>query len=237
MSPDAFALWAAVSDAFNTVWGNLASVLIERRFAKADTDWWMDLIDDYSFDDLGWLFQASPVVGPMSTTFKSGAQQATMQIGIVWNVPDPLAVAWARSRAAEMVGRRLVHGRLIDNPDARFSILSSTRDNIKSLVTTYLNRGGSWRDIEDGVVRLPGFSSVFGSYRAEMIARTEVAVAANQGFTTACTNAGVSKVRVVDNARCPVCRPFDGTVQTVQWAQEHPIQHPNCTRTFHAVVA
>lgn len=233
-------LQAALADAFQDAWGHLAWALGKRSIRKAEKtedEWWRDFIDDYGFDILGLGLQRPAVLAPMTQVFLQGVHNAAMQVAIEWNYSHPAALAWARTRAAEMVGmKRLPDGRLIAHPDPKWSILPATRKGLKSLIAEHLDEGHSWNDIEDGIAAMPGFSGVFGSYRAEMIARTEVAFAANAGTVACFTEHGVDKVRVKDNHDCPLCKPVADTVQTIAWAQANPLGHPNCIRSFEAIL-
>lgn len=225
----------ALGDALHRTWEHLAFRL-RMGVVKSD-EWWRKMIDDYGFDDLAEDLQSSPVVQPLAQAVRQGSADASVHIGVMFNLVDPNAVRWAHSRAAEMVGRTWNNGRLVDNPNPRLSIVDGTRDGIKSLVAQHLATGGSWVSIQEGIERLPGFGGTIGQLRAETIARSEVAMAANHGFTEVCHKAGVTQVDVVDNPHCPACAPFDGTRQTIQWARDNPIQHPNCLPGWVEVVA
>jgi hypothetical protein len=71
-------------------------------------------------------------------------------------------------------------------------------------------------------------------YRAERIARSELAIATNAGTTASYREAGIEKVTVLDGDDDEDCSSVDGTVQTIEWAEENPIAHPNCVRAFSA---
>lgn len=73
--------------------------------------------------------------------------------------------------------------------------------------------------------------------RAFAIARTEVGTAQNSTTTSRYKDAGVTGVIVFDNGfdnSDPVCRTLDRTKQSLEWAENNLLQHPNCVRAFGA---
>lgn len=71
--------------------------------------------------------------------------------------------------------------------------------------------------------------------RAKTIARTELGNAQNGAAIGRYAAAGVDKVFVMDNGLDDddePCQQVNGTVQTLRWANENPLEHPNCTRAF-----
>ena len=83
------------------------------------------------------------------------------------------AQAWSYGRAAEMVGRQWVDGRLVDNPSAEWAITESTRDLLRDTVTEALKEGLSPAELAGRIEE----SYAFSSSRATMVARTEMAMA------------------------------------------------------------
>ena len=73
-------------------------------------------------------------------------------------------------------------------------------------------------------------------YRAERLARTETAIAMNAGATASYREAGIEKVEVLDSDDDEDCASVNGTIQTLEWAEENPIAHPNCVRAFAPIV-
>lgn len=88
-----------------------------------------------------------------------------------------LALEWAQKRAAEMVGMKSVDGELIENPDARWAITDSTREELRDLIVKAFEQGTGQADLEKEIMD----SFLFSPERAEIIARTEVAQAHIQG--------------------------------------------------------
>ena len=72
--------------------------------------------------------------------------------------------------------------------------------------------------------------------RAKTIARTEVATAQNTGTTGRYKAAGITQVIIRDGDDDNLCAPYNGTTQSIDWALDNPIAHPNCTRAYSAVI-
>jgi HK97 family phage portal protein len=72
--------------------------------------------------------------------------------------------------------------------------------------------------------------------RSKTIARTEVATAQNTGTAGRYKAAGVTEVIIQDGDLDDLCAPYDGTRQSIDWALDNPIAHPNCTRAYSAVI-
>jgi HK97 family phage portal protein len=72
--------------------------------------------------------------------------------------------------------------------------------------------------------------------RSKTIARTEIATAQNTGTAGRYKAAGVTEVIIQDGDLDDLCAPYDGTRQSIDWALDNPIAHPNCTRAYSAVI-
>jgi hypothetical protein len=184
--------------------------------------------------------QTEGVVQPLADGYGDGrdrARERLVEMGIGWRRSPPEAIAYARARAAEMVGmRRLPTGLLVPNPDARWRIDETTRAELQQMIVRAVTEEGvGYRDLAAWIAALPAFSGVFGAVRAEMIARTELALAANAGAVEQYAAADVAQVEVLDNPLCPICGPVAGTIQSLDWARENPLGHPHCIRSFAAV--
>jgi len=145
------------------------------------------------------------------------------------------AVDYAASRAAELVGKRYdVDGNLVDNPRAEFAINSTTRDEVRGLVrdaaALHWDADKLAEKIED--------SGTFSAARAEMIARTEISFAQNQGVLEAGIQArdagtNIKKVWTLGPDPCPLCEDAaaEGVVDLEDDfgdAGDAPPLHPNC---------
>lgn len=80
------------------------------------------------------------------------------------------AVDDAKERAAEMVGKRLVNGELVDNPNAKWTITEPTREWLRKELVSAFADGVSPAKL----TKLIGANPAFSRARAKMIAFTEV---------------------------------------------------------------
>lgn len=168
---------------------------------------------------------------------KDAGKQALTQIDM--NTPEMLAlvnekaVDWAREHAAELVGKKWVGGKLVDNPNAAYRIDQVTRDGVQSLVTQAID--GGWSN--DRLATALKDSYAFSAARAELIAVTETAFADVQGNMIAYEESGVvvGKRWIVGSAEklCEICAdnaaqgviPFDKQFASGRLA---PPAHPRC---------
>jgi len=87
------------------------------------------------------------------------------------------AVDYARERAAELVGKRvLADGTVVDNPRAEWRIDTTTRDEVRRIISQGLEDNIGHDDIADQIEA----SFTFSPERAEIIANTEIAMANSQ---------------------------------------------------------
>ncbi len=87
--------------------------------------------------------------------------------------PDATAIAYARARAASLVGRQLLGGKVIDNPDAAWAVTPGIRADIRTEVETALKEGPTPEALARKIEGLGNFQY----WRARMISRTELAFA------------------------------------------------------------
>lgn len=96
------------------------------------------------------------------------------------------ALAYAKDRAAELVGKKWDGNVLVDNPDAEITITDTTRNKIKQLVVKALSPSegeevfdlkSALEDLTDDVTSSPLFSRT----RAALIAQAEIGMAQGQG--------------------------------------------------------
>jgi hypothetical protein len=150
------------------------------------------------------------------------------------------AVNFAASRAAEMIGRKYdSDGNLIDNPYADWAITSTTRDVLAREIRDSL---ATDRDVDRLADRITD-TGIFSDERAEMIARTEINMAMNQGTLEAGRQAreaglAVKKVWTLGDNPCPQCEDAaaEGDIDLEDDfggdAGDAPPLHPNCECTL-----
>ncbi len=123
---------------------------------------------------------------------KDGVYQALLQIGLSQeDMTDKMsekALAYAKERAAELVGkRRLKDGTVIDNPNRKWAIEDTTRDLLRGDVAKAVEEGWSTKQLQDELEK----NFAFSVDRAEMIARTEIAFADSRGNAIVYRDSGV----------------------------------------------
>jgi len=159
--------------------------------------------------------------------------------GVISEV-NRVAGDWARERAAELVGRKYnASGALENNPDARWAISETTREEIKRIVTEAFQQNTNIGDLADTIEQAGAFSES----RAGMIARTEAARAQAQGNLAGWRESGVvEEVDVVlsadhdDAAECDCTDISENGPYELGDAPDVPI-HPNCWCTLIARIA
>lgn len=72
--------------------------------------------------------------------------------------------------------------------------------------------------------------------RAQLIANTETGMAMNQGAILSYREAKIEKVEVLDGDGDDICAEANGQIWTLEQAEENPLGHPGCTRSFAPVV-
>ena len=157
--------------------------------ANDNADEAMDVID---LDDLDAL-AAGAIPAALHDVYVNAGQRALDSLKVddtaIVDLFNRRAANYARERAAELVGKRWVNDVLVENPDAKWCIKQSTRDDLRDMIV---------KSYEDGrtpaqLARQIEGSFLFSDARAEMIARTETAKASVQGSLGAWQESGVVK--------------------------------------------
>jgi hypothetical protein len=108
---------------------------------------------------------------------QTGLDQVGIDIKAVINRVNSIAANYAETRAAEMVGMRWDDGKLVQNPNAKWAISDTTRDRLRTIAQQAFEDETSMQELVDRILAADAFSES----RAEMIARTEVAMAQGRG--------------------------------------------------------
>ena len=226
---------AYLADKANEVTAVLADRLIkaDKPFDPlADLDDALDLLD-FTWADLPELI--SPILAGVAVTAGTGAVSA---LGLfdaeTLALVAARAVEWANVRAAELVGMKWNNGELVANPSAKWAINETTRDMLRTLIANSLTEGTSNAELRGEIMEAAAFSSD----RADMIARTETAMADVRGATIGWLESGV-----VDDAEfsaspdcCEECQAEDGTVVALTDPESLDLPHPGCRCAWVAVV-
>jgi SPP1 gp7 family putative phage head morphogenesis protein len=188
-------------------------------------------VDD-AFDEVDWDWTPlAKVVEPTLTGIAVAAgKDAVSELGLfdkdVLAKMTVGATTYAESRAAEMVGRKLVDGELVENEG--WSIPSATRDMLRSTVTQAMESGAS----NDELAKAIRESDAFSKERATTIARTETAKADTQGARAGWKASGEVAGRQWNASPncCDECQDMDGQIVGIDEEFEGgdvPL-HPNC---------
>lgn len=139
------------------------------------------------------------------------------------------AEAWAKDRAAEMVGMKVVDGELVQNPNAQWQITDGTREWLRGLTETAIDEGWSAQQMAGAIAD----DYAFSSERAEMIARTEIARADIAGSVEGWKASGIvsEKEWLVGAECCDECQDMNGKKALIDEPFEDgknvPL-HPHC---------
>lgn len=145
------------------------------------------------------------------------------------------SVAYARARAAEMVGmRRLPDGTLVENPNAEMRIDTTTRIEVNRIISDGLQNNIGRDEIADQIEE----SFWFSPERAELIATTEIAMANSRSSLDSMRTARKAGVKVkkswlADPDACDICLeneaagPIDIDDDFPSGDESTPA-HPNC---------
>lgn len=182
--------------------------------------------------NLDWDSLVEDVSVVLAAVTKDGSAEAFASIGKTGDVDGP-ATAWANDRAAELVGKKWVDGKLVDNPNAKWVITDSTRDMLNNYVSQAIDDGMTTDELSQYLED----SFAFSEGRADMIARTEVAMADSTSQMIAYQDSGVVAgtvwITANDDAVSDGCQANAeaGVVplgELYPSGDEAPPAHPNC---------
>lgn len=149
----------------------------EEAKAAFDAIKWDDIYDDV-VSDLSAAYEISGLEA-VSALHLDRVQEAT--------IVNTSAVAYAQKRGAEMIGKRLVDGELVDNPNAKFVISETTREDIKDIIEYAFEKKIELSEIQELIKE----SGSFSAKRASLISKTEIALAQVQGNLSVWKNSGI----------------------------------------------
>jgi hypothetical protein len=152
---------------------------------------------------------------------------------------NTLASEYAAKRAAELVGMKYTEdGELIENPNAKWSISSTTRDRLREIVKGAFEEKTPYSEVIDDIRN----ADIFSESRATMIAKTEVQNAQVRSNFNVWEKSGlVNKVKwlAVGPDPCPICEANDSLVRSLGDAfpsgDKYPTAHPRCECILQAV--
>jgi hypothetical protein len=147
---------------------------------------------------------------------------------------------WAQNRAAEMVGmRRQPDGSLVENPNPKWAISDTTRDDLRRIVS---NGFAQETPLPQLVANIQD-AGAFSDSRAEMIARTEVSFAQSTSNYNVWQDTGIVKSVTwqvgADHVEGCDCDLNDGEIvplgEPFPSGDRVPPAHPNCNCAVLAV--
>lgn len=168
----------------------------------------------------------------LAAAHKAGSIDASAQLGLdATNLANEQAIAWAKERAAELVGMRYDEdGELVENPDAEYAIDDATRSMLRQSVTDAMENGVS----NDKLAGIIADAYAFSDERAERIARTETAFADVAGNLQAWSDSGQvgKKQWLTADGCCDDCEALDGVTVDLDDdfpdGGDGPPLHPDC---------
>lgn len=188
---------------------------------------------------------AEPAAEAIGSVATAAAGKALRSLDIdsrsIFDMANERAAAYARTRAAELVGRKWVGDKLVDNPDARWAISDSTREKLREMVAKAFTDGMTPAELA-GEIRS---STAFSEARAKVIAKTETSMASIRGTVAGWIESGVVEKKQsllsddhegndeCDQAAADEAIPVDETFST---GDDGPPYHPGCNCSLAAVL-
>lgn len=134
-----------------------------------------------AFASIAWLELVDAITSDLYEALKIGVADGLAQLEIasvkMQQSADELATKYATMRSAEMIGKKWVDGKLADNPNARYVVSDTTRDDLKDIIQLAAEKNMSLDKLKKEIQTAGTFSKA----RAELIAKTEIAMAQVKG--------------------------------------------------------
>ena len=178
--------------------------------------------------------------------------------GYIKMEPPPGTIQTAAQQFARLYSDQLIEkgGTMVWDADLGKSVFKpwladsaeSARDDISRIIQQGIDEGRTLGVKERGIGGYPegtvahDLEAYFGSFKsqASTVARTETARIQNDGQLNRYSERGYSEVIVMDDEgpnSCDACAGNNGQHWTVEYAQEHGLQHPNCVIDFAPVIS
>lgn len=183
-----------------------------------------DNVDDTlnSYDWSNWQVTIEAALPLLTEAFLLGANDVSAFLAAdLLTGTDPRALDYARKRAGKLIGTG-------KNPD--YALDETTRQMLHDTLVQQFEQGP--QSIEDLAAVIQN-DYAFSESRATTIARTETGTAYNIGTITRYRDVGITKVQVFDGVDYDdECANADGQIWDLDYAEEHPLQHPRCRRSY-----
>lgn len=184
-------------------------------------------IDDYIQRNINIL------TGNAGLAFIAGEIKASNLMGVKYDRPSPASLEYARDYKQQLIdeGSSTINGKKIKwmadrKKELRQQVFDKLEEGFKEGRKTY-GKGS----IADDIAEILGTEH----WKAQRIARTEVKRIMNIGTINRYNKNSVKYVQVLDNEgdnSCEKCAELNQQIWTVEYAQSHELEHPNCVRTF-----
>lgn len=191
--------------------------------------------------DIDWSDLPDKVEPLIEGTYKHVGDKAYKQTGAsgAFNRLNETAAQYARRRAAEMVGKKWVDGKLVDNPNAEMAISEATRESLRELAESAFRDGLTPDQLSDQIEEMSDFTEA----RADSIADTELANVQSAAAMDGWKESGVvSKKRwLLAQNPCAICgeNAAAGEIPLTRAfpsGHQQPTAHPGCHCDMAAVL-
>lgn len=170
----------------------------EAKEFKNDTIEDADALFNTVFSSIEWDDLSTDVVSDLLAAGNDGASDGFNQLNVKAEHEDDIdsiASKYATYRAVEMIGKKWSKGdagTLVDNPDAKFVISDTTKDDLHDIIHRAAGSNTSILALEALIVA----AGIFSLARAELIAKTEIALAQANAHLDAWKKVG--KIKLVN---------------------------------------
>jgi hypothetical protein len=157
----------------------------------------------------------------------AGINEAESLLDETVNINDAVRES-ALEVVGDLIGKKLVDGRLINNPNAKWRLSDETLSRINTFLDDAIKKNFDIDVIEAGIDEI-----IANPLRSATIARTEAARASNLGMGLMYEELGVKNLEIADNEgpnSCAACKAANGETWSVEKFMNNPIEHPNCVR-------
>ena len=194
-------------------------------------------LDELDFD--GWATLFDDAAECLEEIAKAGAYEGLRRIKVstdgITDMVDADAQEWARTRAAELVGKKWNGEKYVDNPNPKWAITESTREVLRGTLSKAIDEGWSPQKLTATIRD----DERFWQRRADMISRTEFQFAHQNGNLIGWKASGIVKGKqsLCIDGGCPMCveNAEAGTVgidENFPSGHDAPPYHPNCFCTL-----
>jgi len=185
----------------------------------------------------------APLIDELKLIYEEALTQAALDIGFKIDIAAASedALKWAETHGAELVGMtKDGAGGWIENPNPKWSITKTTREELRRTVLSAIEEGKTNQQVGEEIMN----SQAFDSNRADMIARTEIVIAHTEGNIQSWKDsdvvAGMKWSTAKNEMVCPICALNDGAV--ADFGKPFPSghlkspAHPRCRCDMQAVL-